>query len=168
LIIRHERESDFDAISDLVYAAFLNHPHHAPGALPHEPKLVTDLRAAGALSLSLVAEEDGAIVGHVAFSEVLVDGRQADWYGVGPLAAHPSRQRQGIGSALMRQGIAELRERGARGFALVGDPDYYVRFGFKADPDLVLEGIPPEYFVVLPTDTEKPKGQVTFHPAFGC
>ncbi len=110
--IRHEQNGDIDAISDLVYTAFLNHPQHAPGAPPHEPQLVIALRAAGALALSLVAEDGGSIVGHIAFSEVLIDGKSVCWYGGGPLAVHPSRQRQGIGSTLIKQGIAELRERG--------------------------------------------------------
>jgi len=166
LIIRSECGPDWDAIGEVVHAAFLNHPQHAPGALPHEPRLVKDLRAAGALSLSLVAEDGGVTVGHVAFSEVLIDGQRGGWYGLGPVAVHPSRQRQGIGSALINQGIAELRERGARGIALVGDPGYYTRFGFSADPDLVLDGVPPQYFLALPLAMPKEQGTVTFHPAF--
>jgi putative acetyltransferase len=166
--IRHETASDIDAISEVVYAAFLNHPGHAPGTPPNEPRLVKELRAAGALALSLVAEDNGAIVGHIAFSEVLIDGRNVCWYGIGPLAVQPARQRQGIGSALLKQGIAELKERGARGFALAGDPMYYCRFGFAADPELVLEGMPPQYFLVLQLESVREKGTVTYHSAFAC
>ncbi|MBW7864966.1 MAG: N-acetyltransferase [Candidatus Hydrogenedentes bacterium] len=166
MFIRPETEQDHQAISDLVYAAFLNHPVHAPGALPTEHTIVNGLRAAGALSLSLVAEESGEIVGHIAFSEVLIDGEKAGWYGLGPVAARPGCQRRGIGSALINQGIGALRERGARGIALVGDPGYYVRFGFAPDPELVLEGVPPEYFLVLSLAFPKAAGKVTFHAAF--
>lgn len=167
MIIRNESKADYEAISDLNYMAFLNHPQHAPGALPREHEIVNGLRAAGALALSLVAEDDGVIVGHVAFSEVLIDGASVSWYGLGPVAVHPTRQRQGIGSALIKAGIAELRQRGARGIALVGDPGYYVRFGFSADPDLVMEGIPPQYVLVLPLEFPKDKGRLSFHAAFG-
>ncbi len=166
--IRPECENDFDAINDLVYTAFLNHPHHAPGALPTEHTIVKTLRAAGALSVSLVAEEDGGIIGHIALSEVLIDGKSAGWYGGGPLAVQPPRQRQGIGSALIERGIMALRERGARGVALVGDPNYYGRFGFEPTPELVLPGVPPEYFLVLPLELPMPSGSVSFHAAFGC
>lgn len=166
MLVRPENERDHAAISDLVYAAFLNHPVHAPGALPTEHAIVNGLRASGALSLSLVAEENGNIVGHIAFSEVLIDGEHLGWYGLGPVAARPGCQRRGVGSALINQGIGALRERGARGIALVGDPGYYVRFGFAPDPELVLEGVPPEYFLVLPLSTPKAAGKVLFHNAF--
>lgn len=166
--IRHERDSDFPLITDLVYVAFTDHPQHAPGAEPTEHMIVLRLRAAGALALSLVADDAGEIVGHIAFSEVLLDGRQsAGWYGIGPVAVHPSRQRKGIGSALIRAGIAELQSHGAHGIALVGDPEYYVRFGFKPDPDLILAGVPPEYFLILPLVEPKATGTVSFHAAFG-
>ena len=165
--VRRERESDIDAIRGVVYAAFLNHPMHAPGAPPNEPALVEALRAAGALTLSLVAEDDdGRIVGHIAFSPVTVDGRDAGWYGVGPVAAHPSCQGRGIGSALVNQGLGELRGLGAGGAALVGDPNYYRRFGFRPDPALILEGVPPEYFLALSLEGGSPVGAVRFHPAF--
>ncbi|HRZ82888.1 MAG TPA: N-acetyltransferase [Candidatus Hydrogenedentes bacterium] len=165
--VRHERERDADAIREVVHAAFLNHPMHAPGALPHEPALVEALRAAGALTLSLVAEDDdGRIVGHIAFSPVTVDGRDAGWYGVGPVAAHPSCQGRGIGSALVNQGLGELRGLGAGGAVLVGDPNYYRRFGFHPDPALTLEGVPPEYFLALPLGETRPSGAVCFHSAF--
>ncbi|HPO15635.1 MAG TPA: N-acetyltransferase [Candidatus Hydrogenedentes bacterium] len=166
MYIRQEQEQDIDTIHEVIYAAFLNHPQHTPGTLPHEPKLVNILRASGGLSLSLVAEDNGSIVGHIAFSEVLIDGKHSGWYGLGPVAVHPSRQRQSIGSALINQGIGALRERGARGIALVGDPDYYERFGFTADPELALEEVPPQYFLALPLAFPKDKGNVSFHPAF--
>lgn len=166
--IRPECDSDLDAISHLVYTAFMNHPQHAPGALPTEHNIVDNLRAAGALFVSLVAEDNGVIIGHIAMSEVLIDGRSDGWYGGGPLAVHPSRQRQGIGSSLVDRGIQALRERGARGVALVGDPKYYGRFGFGPAPELVLPGVPPEYFLVLPLELPMPAGSVSFHAAFGC
>ena len=165
--VRRERESDIDAVREVVHAAFLNHPMHAPGAPPHEPALVEALRAAGALTLSLVAEDDdGRMVGHIAFSPVTVDGRDVGWHGAGPVAAHPSCQGRGIGSALVNQGLGELRGLGAGGVALVGDPNYYRRFGFYPDPALTLEGVPTKYFLVLPLGEKRVSGAVCFHPAF--
>ena len=166
--IRPERREDIDAIDRLVYTAFLDHPQHAPGAPPTEHNIVKNLRAAQALALSLVAKEDGAIVGHIALSEVLIDGEDRGWHGGGPLAVLPSRQRCGIGAALLRQAIAEMRERGARGVVLVGEPAYYGRFGFKSEPGLVLEGVPPEYVLALTLAPPAPTGKIRFHPAFGC
>ena len=166
--IRPERSDDIDAIDRLVHAAFLDHPQHAPGAPPTEHNIVKNLRAAQALALSLVAEEDGAIVGHIALSEVLIDGADAGWHGGGPLAVLPSHQRRGIGAALVRQAVAEMRERGARGVVLVGDPADSGRFAFTPEPGLVLEGVPPEYVLALTLAPPTPAGTVRFHPAFGC
>ncbi len=167
IYVRHERAEDADAVRAVVHAAFLNHPMHAPGAPPHEPALVDALRAAGALTLSLVAEDgDGRIVGHIAFSPVTVNGKDAGWHGVGPVAAHPSCQGRGIGSALINQGLGELRGLGAGGAVLVGAPEYYRRFGFRPDPALILEGVPPEYFLALSLEGGSPVGAVRFHPAF--
>lgn len=165
--IRHEHEGDPASISRLIRAAFTGHPHHALGAEPIEPMIVEALRAAGALSLSLVAKDEEGIVGHIAFSEVLVGGIRVGWHGLGPVCVHPRRQRQGIGAMLVEQGIAAIRQRGARGIVLLGEPGYYGRFGFRADPSLVLEGVPAEYFLALPLGTPVPAGKVSYHAAFG-
>jgi len=130
-----------------------------------EVAIVDGLSAAGALTLSLVAVEND-VVGHVAFSPVTIDGRTCDWYGIGPLAVRPDRQRKGVGQALMRTGLERIRERDARGCVLVGDPAFYGRFGFTARPELRLAGIPAEVFLALSFDGVFPSGAVQFHPAF--
>lgn len=86
--------------------------------------------------------------------------------GLGPVAIVSPCQRQGVGSVLIRQGISVLRERGTRGIAPVEYPEHYGRFGFKADPKLIHEGIPPEYSME-PLGSPKPKVRVIFHAAFG-
>jgi putative acetyltransferase len=79
----------------------------------------------------------------------------------------PELQRQGIGSKLIREGLSLIREKGAKGCVLEGDPGYYQRFGFKAYPGLVYEGSPaPEYFMALPFYNKVPIGKVEFHWAF--
>lgn len=160
--LRDEAPGDVEAIAAVTRAAFEHHPH----SRQTEAFIVAALRRAGALTLSLVAEVDGRVVGHVAFSPVRVSDGSAGWYGLGPVSVAPELQRQGIGSALIRQGLQRLRALGAQGCALVGEPGYYARFGFRADPALQLPGVPAEYFMSLPLGAARAGGTVSFHPAF--
>jgi putative acetyltransferase len=161
-IIRSETPADRDAITEVTIAAFKDHPY----SRQTEHVIVEALRRAGAIAVSLVAELDGQIVGHIAFSPVTISDGTRNWYGAGPLSVLPAHQKHGIGSALVREGLAVLKERGARGCALVGDPAYYRRFGFTNDPDLIHDGIPQEVFLVLNFGQERPRGKVVFHEGF--
>jgi putative acetyltransferase len=78
----------------------------------------------------------------------------------------PEYQLQGIGNALIREGLSRLKEMNARGSCLVGHPDYYRKFRFENVPELVLEGVPQEVFFALSFDGHTPHGTVTFHDAF--
>ena len=131
-----------------------------------EAAIVDALRRDGALSLSLVAEEGGKILGHVAFSPVRAGSVPSGWYGLGPVSVRPDRQGQGIGAALIRDGLARLKSAGAAGCVVLGNPTYYRRFGFVNDPALRLEGVPQDYFMRLLFRGESPEGAVTYHPAF--
>jgi putative acetyltransferase len=131
-----------------------------------EQFIIEALRAAKALSVSLVAERDGHVIGHIAFSPVAISDGTPDWYGLGPVSVLPACQRQGIGTALIREGLSRLKAMNARGCCLVGHPDYYRKFGFRTVPGLVLEGVPPEFFFALSFDDEFPQGSVTFHEGF--
>lgn len=162
MIVRPEREDDIDAIRALTERAFRTAPH-ADGT---EHLIIDRLRAAGALTLSLVAEEGGAIVGHVAFSPVSVSDGSAGWYGLGPISVDPSRQGGGIGGGLVREGLARLEALGAAGCVLLGDPAYYGRFGFEPDPKLTLDGVPPEYFMRVAFSPVYGEGTVSYHPGF--
>ncbi|MEX0960541.1 MAG: N-acetyltransferase [Burkholderiales bacterium] len=162
LVIRQELPSDVAAVHDLTRAAFLNAPHTA-----HTEQFIVDaLRKVGALPISLVAEQEGEVVGHVAVSPVSISDGSADWYGLGPISVRPELQRKGIGSLLMQAALRLLQERGSAGCVLVGDPAYYSRFGFKPGPGLVLADVPSEYFQALPFSSSSPSGVVTFHEAF--
>lgn len=163
-VIREESPSDVVAIHAVTVAAFLNAPHTAHT----EQFIVEALRKAGALFVSLVAEQAGSVVGHVAISPVTLSDGSSGWYGLGPISVIPELQGQGIGSLLMREVLHRLRQAGAAGCVLVGDPAYYSRFGFKADPDIVLPDVPPEYFQVLAFGPSLPHGIVTFHEAFSA
>lgn len=162
MLIRNENAADIGAIAALTSAAFATAPH-ASGT---EAAIVSGLRRAGVLSLSLVAEAEGVVLGHVAASPATVGG-QAGWACIGPISVLPDRQGQGIGSALMRAALDQLRGLGEPGAVLVGDPAYYHRFGFRPYPGLAAAGIPGDYVLGLPFGAELPRGRITFHPAFG-
>ena len=162
MIIRKEQASDIDAIDEITIAAFANHPY----SQNTEQFIVKALRKAKALTVSLVAELDGQVVGHVAFSPATIDGQSCGWYGVGPVSVRPDHQKQGIGQALINEGLRILKASGAKGCALVGDPNYYQRFGFKNFSDLILEGVPPEFFMALPFGNGQPRGVMVFHKGF--
>ncbi len=161
--IRPETPQDVKAIEQVTIAAFDGKPY----SQQTEHFIVNGLREAGAMTVSLVAEMDGKVVGHIAFSPVTVNGEDKGWYGLGPVSVSPEWQRQGIGSKLIREGLSLIREKGAKGCVLEGDPGYYQRFGFKTYPDLFYEDTPsPEYFMALPFYDEVPEGKVEFHHAF--
>ncbi|MCU7248006.1 GNAT family N-acetyltransferase [Pseudomonas koreensis] len=161
-ILRNERSEDIKGISTLTAAAF----EHAEHSSHTEHFIVDALRRAGQLTVSLVAVEHEAIIGHVAISPVVVSSGVAGWFGLGPVSVAPDRQGQGIGSALMKAALAQLQGQGAAGCVLLGDPGYYARFGFKAHAGLELPGVPHEYFQALSLGGEVPVGAVQYHPAF--
>lgn len=164
-MIRPEIAGEASAISALIREAFRS-AKHSDGS---EAEIVERLRAAEALTLSLVAEEGDRLAGHVAFSPVMLSGRSCGWYGLGPLAVREDRRRQGIGAALVQAGLDRLRRLRARGCVLVGDPAYYNRFGFVARPAIALPGFPEAVFLSSPLvpDAETDAGAVSYHAAFG-
>ncbi|UXI65837.1 GNAT family N-acetyltransferase [Tahibacter amnicola] len=160
--IRGECPDDSLAIRQVTDAAF----QRATRSNGREGVIVDDLRGAGALTVSLVATSDGRVVGHIAFSPVLIDGRDEGWFGLGPVSVLPEQQRRGIGAALITDGLARLKARGARGCVVLGEPSYYQRFGFKRHPAVRYADAPPEYFLNLSFDGASPSGCVTYHNSF--
>jgi putative acetyltransferase len=160
--IRSETSDHIAAIAEVTAAAFqtLEISNHT------EQFIIEALRAAKALTLSLVAVVDGRVVGHIAFSPVTISDGTQDWYGLGPVSVLPEYQRQGIGKALIREGLSRLKSMQARGCCLVGHPEYYKKFGFDNIPGLVYEGVPPEVFLALSFYGKTPRGTVTFHEGF--
>ena len=120
------------------------------------------------LSISLVAEQAGSIVGHVAVSPITISDGSDDWYGLGPISVAPQEQGKGIGSSLMKAALEELEKLNAGGCVLLGDPDYYQRFGFKPLPDLILADVPAEYFQVVLLQGQQATGEVTYHESFSA
>ncbi len=160
--IHDESPDDIKGIHSLLLAAFANHPisNHT------EQLLVDELRRTGTLVNSIVAKDGSLVVGHIAFSKVLIDGKECGWYCLAPLAVLPDYQRQGIGIRLMEAGLNSLQAIGAKGCVLAGDIRYYCRFGFTADNRLTAEGIPPEAFLIKPLCSDIPTGKVEFAKAF--
>ncbi len=162
--VRPETVEDHAAIRGIHLAAFANHPH----SKQTEHLIVEGLRAAKALSVSLVAEVEGNVVGHVAFSPVKIEEQECGWFILGPVGVLPAFQRQGIGKALIAAGLQVLRKQNAGGCVLVGEPAYYCRFGFRHIAEQVFEGVPPEYCMSLPLGERVPRGKVTHHSAFSA
>lgn len=160
--VRPESPDDERAIDEVMTAAFAS-AEHASGT---EADIVRALRRAGVLTVSLVAEVDGAVRGHVAVSPVRIADGTAAWFGLGPVSVEPGRQRQGLGSRLVRAALAVLEAEGAAGCVVLGDPDYYSRFGFRPASQLVFPGVPAEYFQALPLRGVLPNGVVAYHEAF--
>lgn len=162
ILIRDEARHDAEVIAEVTVAAFdsLEISNHT------EQFIVEALRSAGALTVSLVAEVDGHVVGHIAFSPVTISDGSNNWYGLGPVSVLPLYQRMGIGKALIREGLSRLKELGAKGCCLVGHPQYYRKFGFENVTGLVVEGVPEEVFFALSFDGRFPQGNVTFHEGF--
>ena len=160
--IRKETPLDTSTVEAVTISAFQNaaHTNHA------EQFIVKALRNSGQLTVSLVAEDNGSVVGHVAVSPVTISGGATGWYGLGPISVTPEHQGQGVGAQLMEHALAELRTLGATGCVVLGEPTYYSRFGFNAEPSLVLPGVPAEYFQAISLNGSLPSGTVSYHDSF--
>jgi len=164
ITIRNESESDINTIEEVTKKAFetLAISNHT------EEFIIKALREANALVISLVAEADGKVVGHIAFSPVTISDGSPNWYGLGPISVLPELQKQGIGKSLMREGLSLLKSLGGKGCVLVGDPGYYERFGFRSPSDMVVDGVPQQYLLALPFEEDKSHGTVVFHEGFNA
>ena len=162
IVIRAETTADIDAITEVTIAAFasLEISNHS------EQFIIEALRADKALSLSLVAEVEKRVVGHIAFSPVALSDGTRHWYGLGPLSVLPDDQRRGVGTALIERGLSGLKNLGARGCCVVGHPDYYRKFGFQNGGGLGVKDVPDEVFFALSFGGRFPRGDVTFHQGF--
>ena len=166
ITIRFEKPEDI---------AFIHSVNEQAFGRVSEAKLVDTLRQACADHLSLVADDNGSIVGHIMFTPVLVAEEKQKLQGMGlaPMAVQPSRQRQGIGSLLIKYGLNILHEKGCPFVIVLGHPDYYPRFGFKPASGFNIrcqwEGLPDEAFMILVMDHEAMKnvsGVATFRDEF--
>ena len=162
VLIRNETPEDYAVISDVTAQSF------RPLGFDtlNEPFVIEALRAAGALTISLVAEIDHHVIGHIAFSPATISEGTPGWYALGPVSVLPEYQRQGIGRALIWAGLERLKSMGARGCCLVGHPEYYGKVGFIHPNGFSYEGVPQELFFAISFDGQYPQGTVAFHEGF--
>lgn len=155
ITIQQERPEDIVMVRAVNEAAF---------GRPAEAEVVDLIRAACPDAVSLVAVDDGQVVGHVLFSPAVVsgDGEAVQGMGLAPMAVLPQRQRQGIGSMLVRAGLEAMRERNCPFVIVLGHPEYYPRFGFVTASRHGLvpqwDGVPDEAFMVLILDDGRMAG----------
>ena len=164
MIIREERRVDVESIRAVNLAAF---------ETSTEAQLVDALRRQATPLISLVAEDDANIVGHILFSPVTLTSEPGlSLMGLAPMAVVPSRQRQGVGSRLVREGLARCREVDAAGVVVLGHPEYYPRFGFVPASRLFLRSeydVPEEAFMARELREGALKGlsgTIRYHPVF--
>lgn len=156
-MIRAATSDDAEAVAAVHRAAFEGED---------EARLAREVPA----DISLVAEEDGAVVGHVHLSRAHVGDEPV--LALGPIGVVPACRRRGVGSALMAAAIAEADRRGEPLIGLLGHPEYYPRFGFRPSRELGIEPpfeVGPQFFMVLPLAAYRPelRGEFRYHPAFG-
>ena len=162
--IRPERADDLAAIREVNRRAF---------DTSMEAEIVDALRQEAAPLVSLVAEEEDSLVGHILFSPATLASRpDLRIMGLAPMAVIPERQRQGIGSALVHAGLEECRRLGAAAVIVLGHADYYPRFGFAPASRLGLTSeydVPDEVFMALELERgvlSGGSGVVRYHPVF--
>jgi putative acetyltransferase len=164
MLIRAEKESDRDAVFAVNLSAF---------ETPAEATLVDVLREQAQPVLSLVAEENGNVVGHIMFSPVsLSENPDLKVMGLAPMAVAPEHQRKGIGSALVRAGLEQCRQLGFVAVVVLGHPEYYPRFGFSPSSRFGIDSeyeVPEEVFMAVELESEALSGhtgRVKYHHAF--
>ena len=163
VIIRSEKPSDIKAITEVTQVSFEDHSF----SQQTEHFTIRDLRAAGALTISLVAEVDGRVVGHIAFSPVTISDGTADWYGLGPVSVLPDFQGRRIGTALVNNGLALLKSMDSKRVCACGIACILsIGLALRTTPLLIHEGVPQEVFVAKPLFGRVPRGTVEFHQAF--
>jgi putative acetyltransferase len=164
MLIRAERDNDQDAVHAVNVSAF---------ETPSEANLVDTLREQAQPVVSIVAEENGKVVGHIMFSAVSLSGYpDLKMMGLAPMAVVPEHQRQGIGSALVRAGLEQCRQLGFTAVVVLGHPGYYPRFGFSPSSRFGIDSeyeVPEEVFMAIELQPEALSaitGRVKYHAAF--
>jgi putative acetyltransferase len=153
--VRREQPGDEQAIYTVNFRAF---------GQDDEPKIVDALRTNCPEGVSLVAEQDQGIVGHILFTPALIegDGAVSEGMGLGPMAVLPEHQGKGIGSALVRAGLEELRNAGTLFAVVVGHPWFYPKFGFERASRYGVrceyDQVPDEAFMIVVFDPLKFRG----------
>lgn len=165
LTIRDETPGDFEEVWNIVADAFESSA---------EANLIANLREQASPLISLVAVDIDSVVGHIMFSPVTINGLDALVFGLAPMAVAPARQRNGIGSLLVREGLDRCRTLGAAGVVVLGHAEYYPRFGFTRASEFGLTSeynVPDDVFMAMELTAGglgDAVGEVRYHPAFSA
>ncbi len=164
VLIRTEAPADISPINQLLKAAF---------PTDEEALLVTKLRENGRFTLSLVATNDhGELIGHLLFTPVTINGEDIGWQGLAPVSVKEEYRNQGVATALINEGLTMLAEFGYPLAVVLGEPDYYHRFGFVSTKNEELSSqwdIPAEYFMLknlLDIDLNRYQGKIEYSEEF--
>ena len=164
MLIRGEERRDWPAVYAVNVSAF---------ETPAEANLVDALREQAKPLVSLIAEDNGAVVGHIMFSPVSLSGHPAlRIMGLAPMAVAPDHQRKGIGSALVSAGLEQCKQLGFGAVVVLGHPAYYPRFGFSSSACFGISceyEVPEEVFMVVELQAgflRGASGTVVYHAAF--
>lgn len=173
ITIRQEQTEDYGAVHKTVELAFkdVEESDHS------EPFLVDKLRQTDAFvpELSLVAETDGKIIGHILLTkvEIVSENNSVTSLGLAPVSVLPKYQKQGVGSALIREAHKRATELGYGSIVLLGHKDYYPKFGYKQAIDFGIEfpfDVPHEYCMVIelrPKALKGVRGKIKYARPFG-
>lgn len=160
--IRPEAPGDEAAIHALTTRAFDGHPYSDGD----EADVIDRLRDDGDLLFSLVAVDGEVIVGQATYSLAKLSNGDAGWAVLGPIAVEPSRHGEGIGRALIVRGEETMKAHGLSGITVLGDPEFYGRFGFQLGTSLRLEGELAEFLQVKSFGDPIPAATLSYAPAF--
>ncbi|MBT5072852.1 MAG: N-acetyltransferase [Kordiimonadaceae bacterium] len=161
--IRFEEQKDINAVRDVHLDAF-----EGPG----EAKLVDMLREKASPIVSLVAKNEGEVVGHIMFSPVMLGDYDIKIMGLAPVTVLESEQNKGYGAALVNAGLEECKALGYQGVVLLGHAEYYPRFGFRTSTEYSITceyDVPSEYFMALELVEgafDDVSGTIKYHPVF--
>lgn len=161
MLIRPERAGEEQEIYNLTKRAFAPMPFGDED----DAGLTDALRESGDLFLSLIAEENSRIIGHLALSPVAITGTAARWMGLGPISVEPERQRQGIGSTLVQSAMTYCRTNEISGIALIGNPAVYGPMGFQSNHAFTYRDLSNQLVQYLTLSGSDPVGELTFAPA---
>jgi putative acetyltransferase len=164
MLIRAEKENDRDAVYAVNVSAF---------ETPSEANLVDTLREQAQPVVSLVAEKNGEVIGHIMFSPASLSGYpNLKVMGLAPMAVASKHQRKGIGAALVRAGLEQCRQLGFTAVVVLGHPEYYPRFGFSPSTQFGIDSeyeVPEEVFMAMelqPEALSERTGRVKYHAVF--
>ena len=163
--IRKFKNNDLEPVKSLLLKAFHNHPHGNPETGVVEHFIVEKLVQDNADICSMVACDNDEIIGFITYSQVKINESDLNWVGLGPVAVLPEYQKQGVGKTLIEETLNSVKDK-FNGCVVMGDPQYYMNFGFEVIEGLFFDGVPQEYFLSKVFKDNAPLGNVQYNKAF--